>query len=188
MEYRLPKTVTIDGKEHEIRTDFRVILDIMEVLGDQELDDYDKTEAMLDIFYVDPDAIEDTKEAIRQCILFINGGEQSKKKKGLRLVDWTQDFKHIIAPVNRTLGYEARAVPYDSDTNTGGLHWWTFLAAFMEIGNDCVFSYIVNIREKKARGKKLEKNEREWYRRNRELVDFETKLSDAQENLLKEWS
>ena len=37
MEYTLPKTVNIDGEEYEIRADFRVILTILELLGDREL-------------------------------------------------------------------------------------------------------------------------------------------------------
>ena len=32
------------------------------------------------------------------------------------------DFPRIIAPVNRVLGYETRAVDYDIETNTGGIH------------------------------------------------------------------
>ena len=181
MNYGLPTTVTIGDEEIPIRSDFRAILDIMEAFNDPNLDDYDKTEVMLDIFYPEPDRITDMQEAINQCLIFMDGGKkQGTKKKSPRLVDWEQDFDHIIAPVNRVLGYEARAVEY--------LHWWTFLAAYMEIGGDCVFSQVVSIRDKKARGKKLEKHEREWYRRNRDMVDLKTHLSDAQEDILKEWT
>ena len=76
---------------------------------------------------------------------------------------------------------------YDIETNTGGLHWWTFLSAYMEIGGDCLFSQIVSIRDKKARGKKLEKYEKDWLRRNSDLVEFKVKYSDEENELAREW-
>ena len=180
MNYGLPTSVTISGKETPIRSDFRAILDIMEALNDPDLDDYDKTEAMLEIFYPELDQISDYEEAVAQALWFIDGGRTALKKKSPRLVDWEHDFERIIAPVNRVLGYEARAAEY--------LHWWTFLAAYMEMGPDSVFSQVVSIRDKKARGKKLEKHEREWYRRNREMVDLPSHYTEAERALEKEWT
>ena len=184
----LPKTVEIDGKPYEIRYDFRVIIEILIMLNDPDLSNADKAEALLTMFYVDPDDITDVRAAVNEAYKFIDGNSSRKPQKGPRLTDWEQDFDYIIAPVNRVLGYETRAVEYDPEANTGGLHWWTFLAAYMEIGGDCLFSQIVSIRDKKARGKKLEKHEREWWRRNIDLVDIKTKYSDAENNLLKEWT
>lgn len=184
MEYTLPTTAPIGGKDIPIRTDFRVALELLELMNDPELDEYDKAEGALDIFYPEPEKISDPGEALRFLSWFLDGGGAPRNKKSsVRLVDWERDFQHIIAPVNRVLGFEARAVPYDEETNTGGLHWWTFLSAYMEIGGDCLMSQIVSIRDKRARGKKLEKNEREWYRRNQDLVDLPTKYSRADDDL-----
>lgn len=186
----------IGDNEEPIRTDFRVMLDIMEAVNDPELDEADKATVALQIFYPYFDRITDYEEAIKQCFIFLDGGrEERKKKQSVRLVDWEQDFDHIISPVNRVLGFEARAVPckdwYDDDGVwhcEGGLHWWTFLSAYMEIGGECVMAQIVNIRDKKARGKKLEKHEREWYNRNRDLVDIKTRYTEGQESLIKDWT
>ena len=188
MKYGLPTTAEIGGNEYAIRTDFRAILDIMEAMNDPDLDEADRAEAALTIFYPDIEEIEDYDEALRYMLWFVDGGhEDEKKKKSRKLLDWERDFEYIIAPVNRVLGYEARAVPYDEEKGTG-LHWWTFLAAYMEIGNDCLISQIVSIRDKNARGKKLEKGEREWYRRNRRLVDRPMHFSEAEKDLEKEWT
>ena len=46
------------------------------------------------------------------------------------------------------------------------LHWWTFLGAYMEIG-ESLFSQILSVRMKKAKGKKLEDWEREFYKENK---------------------
>lgn len=185
--YSLPKTVEIDGEEHEIRYDFRVILEIMTMLKDDELTGEDKTEALLDMFYLAPERIRNIQRAVEACFEFIDNSKRQNKKNP-RLMDWEQDFEYIIAPVNRVLGFESRSVEYDPETNTGGVHWWTFLAAFMEIGGDCLYSQIVSIRDKQARKKKLEKYEKDWLKRNYDLVRLKTNYTEADEQLLKEWT
>ena len=187
MNFSLPKTVTVDGKECAIRYDFRVILEIMGMLQDADLSGEDKTEALLDMFYVEPEKLGNLQEAVEECFKFIDNSNREKKKSP-RLMDWEQDFGYIIAPVNRVLGYECRAVDYDPITNTGGVHWWTFLSAFMEIGGDCLYSQIVSIRDKQAHKKKLEKYEKDWLRRNADIVRLKPRYSEAEEELLKEWT
>ncbi len=177
----------IGGDRFEIRTDFRVILEIIEAMNDPELDDREKVEVSLKLFYPAWDRLTDAAEAMRQCVAFIDMGAQTGQK-GPRLVDWEHDFEYIIAPVNRVLGTEARAVGYDFENNSGGLHWWSFLGAYMEIGSDCLMSQIVRIRDKLARGKTLEKYERQWLRRNRSLVELERRFTQAEEELVKQWT
>lgn len=187
MIYDLPKTANVDGVELAIRYDYRVILTILEMLNDPDLPDETKADGLIELFYVEPTkAWKNPKEAVEACYDFIDMGE-TPDKKSPRVMDWQQDFRYIIAPVNRVLGYECREINYDYDANTGGLHWWTFMAAYMEIGGDCMFSQIVSIRDKLARGKKLEKYEREWLSRNRRIVDFKQKFSQAESDLASSW-
>lgn len=185
MNFTLPKSVSIDGKDYAVRYDFRVILEIITMLQDGDLSGSDKTEALLMMFYLDPP--EDVEKAVEACFSFIDNSGRPKKKAP-RLTDWEQDFDYIIAPVNRVLGYESRAVEYDPVQNTGGLHWWTFLAAYMEIGGDCLYSQIVSIRDKQARKKKLEKHERDWLRRNGDLVRLKNRYTSQEDELIKEWT
>lgn len=180
MIYDLPECVTVDGVSYQIRSDFRAALDIFAALNDPQLSGQERAFACLSIFYPDFDAIppEAYQEAIAACFWFLNGGqEEHKEQKPMKLVDWEQDFSFIVAPVNRVIG---------KDIRTGYLHWWTFLSAYYEIG-DCTFAQIVRIRDHKLRGKKLDKADAEWYRKNRELVDFKTTYSEAEHDLLKEW-
>ena len=185
MVYDLPTTVVVHGTEYEIRSDFRQILDICIALNDPELSEDDKMLTAIMIFYVDFEnmPVEHYEDAARTCMWFINGGEDeddANTPSGPRLVDWEQDFKLIVAPVNRVMGQEVRQMPY--------LHWWSFLSAYMEIGGDCTFSQVVGTRDKLARNKKMDKSEREWYRKNRKLVDMKTKYTQAEDNLTKEWT
>ena len=182
MIYGLPNTVMVCGEEFQIRADFRDILDIMEILNDVEIKDKERSLLALLFFYPDFEKIPDDgyQEALKQLNWFINGGhlEDQPGKKSPRLMDWEQDFPYIIAPINRVIGHEIRADAH--------LHWWTFLSAYMEIG-ECTFAQIVHIRDMKSKGKPLDKADREWYRRNQKLVDLKTRYTSMEEDILKQW-
>ena len=159
MIFNLPTFVTISGIEYLVRTDFRVILEIFVMLDDPDL-----SEAALQAFtdFVDP-----------------RHGSQGKKSSG-RLIDWSQDFDLMVAPINHILGFECRSVDF--------LHWHTFLAAYLEIPPESVFARVLRIREKLRTGKKLEKYERSWYSKNRDLVHLKPKFSQAEEELIEAWT
>lgn len=191
MIYDLPTSVEIDGVTYQIRSDYRAVLDILAALSDPELSDSDRAEAMLDIFYFEPTYLEmplgDYEEAIQKFMWFLNcGNEEKSEKKQPKLMDWEQDFPLIVSPVNRVLGHDIRAIQYDRENNTGGLHWWTFMSAYQEIG-DCLFAQVVGIRRKKTMGKKLDKSEQEFYRNNRELVEFKHKYTEKENDLISMW-
>ena len=180
MIYTLPTSVEILGEEHIINTDFRVILDLFEVLNDVDLTDRERGYLALGFFYPEFDKIppEGYEEAVSRLNWFVNGGKEEQQKNTKKLMDWEQDFPLIIAPVNRIIGCEVRSLEY--------LHWWTFLSAFMEIG-ECTFAQVLHIRQEKSAGKKLSKVDADWYRKNRDIVDLKTKYSDAETELLKYW-
>jgi len=188
MTWGLPKSVEVCGAEYEIRTDFRVILDIFAATSEPELDGQEKALAVLTMFYPGFDDMppEHYEEALQACFRFINCESKEAPHKSPKLVDWEQDYPLIIAPINRVLGYEARAIDYDAEANTGGLHWWTWLSAYYEIG-DCTFAQVVRVRDQLARGKRLEKQDREWYRKNQQLVDLKQRYSSSDQNFFKEW-
>ena len=188
MNYDLPKKLNVCGTDYEIRYDYRCILDILSAMEDSELDQQDKSFLAMIIFYQEFDDMppEHYQDALRQCFWFINGGHDDAGKQGPKMVSWDQDIQHIIAPVNRVLGREIRDIPYDDEANTGGLHWWTFLSAYMEIG-DCLFAQIVRIRNLKERGKPMDKSDKAWYMQNRDLVDFKQQFTDADNDVLRDW-
>lgn len=174
----LPTTLTVGGEEVPIRTDYRAALDCFLALSDTELDNYNRVMELLDILYVDDIPPEYWQEAIEQAMWFLNGGEAEKKTAGPQLVSWTQDFNLIASPISKNIGQDIRGMEY--------LHWWTFLSAYMSIG-DCLFAQVVSIRDKKARGKALDKVDREFYRRNKEIIDIKKPLTEAEEEFLKNW-
>lgn len=178
--YDLPTSLEINGAEYEIRSDYRAVLDIMAALSDKEIDDFDRAEAVFTIFYPGFEDMpqSDYEEATRQCFWFIRGGEEEPKRPSPKLVSWEQDFRYIVSPVNKVIGRDIRSMDY--------LHWWTFLAAYMEIG-DCLFSQIVNIRNKQAIGRPLDKSEREFYKKNRDIVDIKRSYTEAEDEFFKKF-
>ena len=101
----------------------------------------------------------------------ICGSEEDQDQKSPKLVDWEHDFKHIVAPINRVVGEEVRSISY--------MHWWTFLGLFMEI-KDTSYSTVLNLRGKKARGKKLEKEEREFWQHNRKICELKPRYTQEE--------
>lgn len=182
MIYDLPTALLVGGVEQPIRSDYRAALDICTALADPELTEQEKALAALCICYPQLEDIppEQYQEALARCFWFLDGGEEPVQggRSAPRLMDWEQDFPRIVAPINRVLGKEVREAP---------LHWWTFLSAYYEIGGDCLFAQIVRVRDALAKGKKLDKTDREWYRKNRELVDLRQRYTGEEEQLLKEW-
>lgn len=178
MNWDLPTSVIIDGKPHNIRNkcDYRVVLDTINALKDEELDEQYRIQCALFIFYEDTSTITDFETACNEMIKIINLGklEENCEPSKPPVMDWEYDFNNIAPPVSRVLGYSVR----DPDKYT---HWYDFMGAYMEIG-DCYFAQIISIRLKKMKGKKLEKYERELYAENKNAINLPvTLLSSEQE-------
>ena len=170
----LPTQLWVGEKEYEIRTDFRDILTIITAFNDPDLEDYEKMFACLYILYKDFEDIpkEEYEEAYNEAIRFIDCGEEPKEGKTPRLMDWEQDERILFPAINTVAGYETRSSQY--------VHWWTFMGYFMEI-REGVFSQVLSLRQKKTKGKKLEKWEQEFWRSNKDLCILKPKLSKEEQ-------
>ena len=180
--YELPTSLNIRGVDYSIRTDFRAILDVLIALNDKDLDENDKTIVLLQIMFIDWQSIprEHLQEAANKAVEFIDCNCKDDGKPSPKLIDWEQDAALIIPAVNKVAHKEVRAVEY--------LHWWTFFSYYMEIG-ESLFSNVVGIRQKKAKGKKLEKWEMDFYKENKSIIDFkkEEKRSSEEKEMLRNY-
>lgn len=181
--YDLPTSVEIDGEDWAINSDYRAVLDICTALADVELNEQERAIVTLQIFYPDFDDMnpKDYNEAIAKCMEFINLGKAPKpeEQNSPKMIDWEQDFQLMVAPINTVAGKEIRALDY--------LHWWTFISYYNEINGDSTFAQVVQLRSKMAKGKKLEKSDLEFYRANRDLVDFKNKYTPEDNAVIDEW-
>lgn len=180
--WELPTSIEIDGKSYAIRTDFRAVLDVLTAMSDPDLflpdasdqeKAYIRMDTLLQIMVEDYEDLPPEKlgEACEAVIEFIDCGMKDDGKKKPHTMDWQQDAQIIIPAINRVQGTEIRALPY--------LHWWTFLGAYMEIG-ECLFAQVVHIRQKKQNHQKLEKWENDFYNQNKDIIDLRKKISEEQ--------
>lgn len=178
----LPEILTVGGEEYPIRSDYRNVLQVFEAFQDPEL--YTEEKHIISIYLLFKDftcaddvdaAVEDgfdAEEAVRQISWFIAAGRPERDDKILPTYSWSQDEQMIFAAVNKVAGTETRDLPY--------LHWWTFLGYFNEVGEG-TFSFIVSIRDKLNNGKRLEKHEKEFLAKNRELVEIKPVLTQEEQ-------
>lgn len=169
----LPTTLTINGREIPINTDFRVVLCIFQACNDRELSKRDMAYITLDALYgIENLAENEYQEAAEKAKWFLDGGrDYNENKPSPKTMDWEQDEQMIFSAVNNVARQETRALPY--------LHWWTFLGYFNEI-REGLFSNVLMIRQKKAKHKKLEPWEQDYYKANKDLIDFHTRYTDEE--------
>lgn len=190
----LPEVLTVGGEDYPIRTDYRNILQVFEAFQDPDLQPEEKwivaIYLLFEDFSCDDDVLQaaqngfDLEEAMKQISWFISAGQPEKQVLEQPTYNWTQDEQMIFSAVNKVAGRETRELEY--------LHWWTFLGYFNEVGEG-TFSFIVGIRNKLNKGKKLEKHEKEFLSHNKELVLMKKPLTkeeqeqeDAYKSLLDE--
>lgn len=164
---QLPDTLEVDNREYAIHPDFRNALLIFHAYNNTELSSFEKARICLECLY--ETVPENEQKAYEKAIWFLDGGDTPKPKKApKKLMDWEQDESIIFPAVNKAAGYETRSTEF--------LHWWSFLGLFNEIGEG-LYSQVMNIRAKKAKNKKLEKWEREFYNDHKELIDLKKKYT-----------
>ena len=180
--FKLPYSLNIGGIDYEIRTNYEDILNLLIALNDpdftkesKEVYSYIQTMLTLKIMFPEYKKIpkEHIEEALKKAYAFIDMGILDDGNKKQKIMDWKKDAAIFIPPINKSLGYEIRNPNKET-------HWWTFLSAYMEIG-ESLFSNIIHIRNKKQKHKKLDKLEEEFYKENKNLIDLEKKSQRSEE-------
>lgn len=172
MIFDLPNRLEFGGRSWKINADFRVVLRILTAFDDPELTPQEKVLICLHNLYEDLQAIptDQLQAAYDAALAFIDRGCQAKQG-GPRTMDWEQDAPILFPAINRVAGFETRGAAF--------LHWWTFMGYFMEI-RDSTASTVLALRQKKARGEKLEKWEREFWQKNAAICRLRPKLTEVE--------
>lgn len=180
----LPTSLEVNGKEYQIDADFRNILQIFLAFEDDELEDKEKAYICISRLYEDYTSIpkSDLQDAFTAALDFLNYGNKKDEKETGRhkLMDWEDDETILFPAINKAAGCEVRALPF--------LHWWTFLGYFQSIDSESLLGTVLSIRQKKSKGKKLEKWEREFEKNNRELCALkQRKKYETPEDSMAAW-
>lgn len=184
----LPETLSVGGEDYAVRADYRNILQTFEAFQDPELEPaekwivaiyliFEKFSCADDVIHAAQDGF-DLEEAQERILWFISAGQPEKSIVELPVYNWAQDEQMIFSAINKVAGMETRNVDY--------MHWWTFLGYFNEIGEG-TFSYVVGIRDKLNKHKKLEKHEREFVAKNKKIIKLvkpktKSELAEEMEN------
>ncbi len=181
----LPETLTVGGREYPIRTDYRDVLQVLEAFSDEELEHIEKWIVAVYLLFEDfscaDDVLEavedgfDLGEAVEQISWFLSVGKLEEKDRDAPLYDWKQDEQMIFAAVNKVAGREVREADY--------MHWWTISGYVNSVDKDDFWTFVISIRDKLNKKKKLEKNEREFLNKNRELVILEKRKTREEREL-----
>ncbi len=160
---RLPISIEIDGKEYEINSDFRYCLSTILAFEDEELADIEKYQIMLLNLY--KEIPEDLNEALQKAIWFLNCGNEKLDEEfsGMRLYSFQKDANYIFAAFKQTHNINLQTIEY--------LHWWEFMALFMDLGQDTTFCQLISLRKRVKTGKAT-KEEREIVREMGDVFDI----------------
>jgi len=106
---------------------------------DEELVDFEKRMVMLQLLY--PVIPENTEKAFELGMRFMDGDKESggDEGSGYRLYSFEKDANIIFAAFRQTHGI---------DLQKAVMHWWEFLALFMDLGQDTTFCQLTALRKR----------------------------------------
>ncbi len=151
---KLPTSIDVSGQEYRIDADFRNCLKIILAFEDPELASVEKSLVFYENLYIDKP--EDARAALERGTWFLNGGkDEVDEPDGPRVFSWNKDANLIYAAFQQTHGIDLESVTF--------LHWWKFLALFMDLGADTAFCTLAGLRKRVKTGK-ASKEERQMAR------------------------
>lgn len=156
----LPTALRVSNTEYQIDSDFRTCLRIILAFEDNDLTPQEKQIILLSMLFVRVPT--DIEQAMKAAHIFLNGGAINENEhEGPRLYSFGKDANFIFAAFRQTHGI---------DLQTTDLHWWKFLALFMDLGSETTFCNLVSLR-KRIKSGKASKDEKEAAREMGDMLD-----------------
>lgn len=131
----LPDTITVDGREYAIHTDFRDWIRFCEMLLDEDLKEEEKVYIALMMYTEEqPDNIQLALKGLTDFYLMaeevvepkeVTESEEVEHENPKPVYDWTVDSAYIIGAFQKTYGIDLTNIKY--------MHWWRFKALFTSI-------------------------------------------------------
>ncbi len=142
----LPREVEIQGQRYPLNTGFRTGLRILEAFEDPELTPGERQALLLKLLYPRlPATAQGLHKALELGIRFLSGTyDPPKVPGGPRLYSFVRDGELIFSGILSCHGVDL--------SREQELHWWKFCALFRELGEDCTFCRLVNLRRRLIQG------------------------------------
>ncbi len=140
----LPESVTVNGDEYPIRTDFRIAMMFEILMQDDSIEPKEKARKALQLFY--EDIPWDLEGAVKAILWFYKCGreENSQKKKmaakrgSTKVYSFDYDDDYIYAAFMAQYGIDLQDIEY--------MHWWKFRAMFNSLNSTNQFVKIMEYR------------------------------------------
>ena len=148
----LPTSFLIGGKEYEISSDFRTMLELEEIFSSDDLTDAQKAEQALLLFYgCIPEEVE---EAVEKLCFFWQCGRKEKPRKRGRQATGEDVCQPPVYSFTHDAGliYGAFLTQYGIDLSCTNLHWWQFMALFEALEDDRVIKEVMRCRAVEVKG------------------------------------
>lgn len=177
----LPTKIKVNGIVYDINYDYRTAINILLAFEDNDLMYQEKVYIMLKNLYKDDILESDIDEAIMKAIKFLDlGKEYEEKPIEPRTYSFSKDGNYIFTGINSSHHID---VEKEHD-----LHWWKFMAMFMDMSSECTFGELVYYRKRKQEGK-LSKEEKENYKKIKDIVelDYDNKPSETRKNFFERY-
>lgn len=180
---RLPKRIKVNNHIYDINYDYKTIINILLAFEDTELTYEEQMYIMLHNLYKEEIPEEDTEEACKQAIKFIDIGntEKSNRVNNNRIYSFEKDATYIFSGINQTHHIDLE--------EKSDLHWWKFMSLFMDMSPDCMFGELIYYRKRKLEGK-LTKEEKANYEKIKDIVDLDyvRQPSEARKKFFEEFN
>ena len=129
-----------------IRTDFRESIKFELLMQDRTIEDDKKIRMILNLYYYNPENIEDVKKALEEIVWFYKGGDRIENKANKnnennnkkQIYSYEFDAEYIYSAFMQQYKIDLNSIRY--------LHWWKFKALFANLSEDVFFSKIIQYR------------------------------------------
>lgn len=175
----LPTKIKIKNKIYPIRYDYKTALRVIMAFEDKNLTNSEKVYITLKNIYKDNIPNDAIEEAYNKAIKFLDCGIENKDSKPTkRIYSFSKDGNYIYTGINST---------HNIDLEMQNVHWWKFVALFMDMNSECTFAEIIYYRQRAYEGK-LTKEEKKTYKKLKDLFDLKEEKEESEEknNFLKE--
>jgi len=176
----LPKEIEIEGIEYKINSDFRNSMLFELMMSDNMLDDNQKIEQALKLYY--PNIPQNIDLAVDQLLWFYRCGKDvvkssgSGKGKSAQIYDFNFDDDYI---------YSAFLDQYNIDLqDIENLHWWKFKAMFKSLREDNEIVKIMGYRSMDL-NKIKDKEEKAHYKKMKDLYKIQNNIGQDETEKLK---
>lgn len=180
----LPTTVTVEGTEYPINTDFRTSILFEQMAVDEDIENEDKWRYLLEYYYQGIRVTdENVKGLVEEALKFyrcergqLQSSSESYKSSASsssdKIYDFDYDDMYIYSAFLQQYGVDLQDIEY--------LHWWKFKAMFGSLKDDCKFCKIMEYRSVDL-SQIQDENQRSHYREMKELYKLPTKISVKEE-------